>query len=536
MARAAVTVKTFPRPEDAQGGLPAGRFDRYGRRMNDRPATNLPEWTVSEISGALKRTLEETYDHVRVRGEVGKVTVHGSGHVYIDIKDDRSTLSCVIWRGNAGRLRFRPETGMEVVATGKITTFAGQSKYQLVIDQLEPAGVGALLAQLEERKRRLAAEGLFAEERKQLLPFLPEVIGVVTSPTGAVIRDILHRLADRFPRRVLVWPVRVQGETCAAETAAAIRGFNDLPEGGAIPRPDLIIVARGGGSIEDLWGFNDEMVVRAAADSMIPLISAVGHETDWTLIDYAADRRAPTPTGAAEMAVPVRAELLMRVADDRRRLVSGLMRLVDARRTELRSAARALPSPEDLLGGARQRLDMASAKLVHGLGRNAQRHAAKLAEASRRLARLSPEARLAALHARVEGLGKRLASAKESDLRAARRQAAERRTRLGELIARRDRAAQVALARRADRLASLWQLAASFSHEGVLARGFALVLDPDGRPVRSAAAVAAGTRYDVRFADGHAPMVAADPEKPRPTRAKSEGPAGGTGPQGSLFG
>jgi exodeoxyribonuclease VII large subunit len=278
------------------------------------------------------------------------------------------------------------------------------------------------------------------------------------------------------------------------------------------------------------------MVVRAAADSMIPLISAVGHETDWTLIDYAADRRAPTPTGAAEMAVPVRAELLMRVADDRRRLVSGLMRLVDARRTELRSAARALPSPEDLLGGARQRLDMASAKLVHGLGRNAQRHAAKLADASRRLARLSPEARLAALHARVEGLGKRLASAKESDLRAARRQAAERRTRLGEMIARRDRAAQVALARRADRLASLWQLAASFSHEGVLARGFALVLDPDGRPVRSAAAVAAGTRYDVRFADGHAPMVAADPEKPRPARAKSEGPAGGTGPQGSLFG
>jgi exodeoxyribonuclease VII large subunit len=501
--------------------------------MSDTPRTNLPEWTVTELSGALKRTLEETYDHVRVRGEVGKVTVHGSGHVYIDIKDDRAMIAGVIWRGNAGRLRFRPETGMEVVATGKISTFAGQSKYQLIIDTLEPAGVGALLAQLEERKRRLAAEGLFAEERKQLLPFLPNVIGVVTSPTGAVIRDILHRLADRFPRHVLLWPVRVQGETCAAEAAAAIRGFNALPEDGPIPRPDLIIVARGGGSIEDLWGFNDEMLVRTAAESLVPLISAVGHETDWTLIDYVADRRAPTPTGAAEMAVPVRSELLMRVADDSRRLSGGLLRLLDARRTELRSAVRALPGAEDLLASPRQRLDLAAAKLGHGLGRNAQIHARRLAEAARRLARLSPEARLAGLSAKVDGLAKRLGAAREANLRAERRTVVESLQRVVDLAARRDRAIRSAVERRAERLAALAQLAASYGHEAVLARGFALVLDPEGRPIRNASAIAPGVRYDVRFADGHAAMTAADAPPPRPSGSK---PAGGTRGQGSLFG
>ncbi len=501
--------------------------------MDEERASNIPEWTVSEISGALKRTLEDTYDHVRVRGEIGKVTIHASGHVYVDVKDDKACLAGVIWRGNAARLRFRPETGMEVIATGKITTFAGQSKYQLVIEQMEPAGVGALLAQLEERKRRLAAEGLFSEDRKQLLPFLPEVIGVVTSPTGAVIRDILQRLADRFPRRVLLWPVRVQGETCAAEVAAAVRGFNALPETGAIPRPDLIIVARGGGSIEDLWGFNDEVVVRAAAESLVPLISAVGHETDWTLIDYAADRRAPTPTGAAEMAVPVRAELMMRTSDDARRLAAGMLRLIDRRRSDLRSAARALPAPEDLLAGPRQRTDLAAARLLHGLGRNAQRHGTRLAEISRRLSRLSPEARLSALSAKVDGLAKRLAAARDANLRAERRQIVDRRARLGEIAARGDRAITVAMARRRDRLGSLWQLAASYSYEAVLARGFALVRDGAGKPVRTAAELAAGARYDVQFADGHAGMVAVEGERPR-TVAKTK-PSGTPG-QGSLFG
>src|SRR6266700_5954111 len=257
---------------------------------------NLPELTVSELSTALRRTIEDAYGYVRVRGELGKVSYHGNGHVYFDLKDDRACIAGVIWRTTAARIRLKLEAGLEVVVTGRLTTYPGQSKYQIVIDTLEPAGLGALMALLEERKKKLAAEGLFDPARKQLLPFLPDVIGVVTSPTGAVIRDILHRLADRFPRRVLVWPVKVQGDGSAEQIAGAIRGFNALPEAGKIPRPDLLIVARGGGSLEDLWSFNEEIVVRAVADSMIPLISAVGHETDITLIDFAADKRAPTPT------------------------------------------------------------------------------------------------------------------------------------------------------------------------------------------------------------------------------------------------
>ncbi len=285
------------------GSLP---FDpETGEIVEEGDASNLAELTVSELSQSIKRSLEDTFGYVRVRGEVGRVSRPGSGHVYLDLKDDKAVLAAVIWKGTAGRLRFFPEQGMEVVVSGRITTFPGQSKYQIVIETLEPAGEGALMALLEERKKKLTAEGLFDEARKKPLPFLPAVIGVVTSPTGAVIRDILHRLADRFPRHVLVWPVRVQGESCAAEVAAGIAGFNALQRGGPIPRPDLLIVARGGGSLEDLWGFNEEVVVRAAAASDIPLISAVGHETDWTLIDYAADWRAPTPTAAAERAVPV---------------------------------------------------------------------------------------------------------------------------------------------------------------------------------------------------------------------------------------
>src|SRR5262252_3602615 len=270
------------------------------------PRLNIVEWTVSELSSALKRTVEDAYGYVRVRGEVsGFKGASPSGHVYFRLKDDKAVIEAVIWKREYARMRMPPQEGLEVVVTGRLTTFSGSSKYQIVIETLEPAGLGALMALLEERKKKLAAEGLFDPARKQLLPFLPDVIGVVTSPTGAVIRDILHRLEDRFPRHVLVWPVRVQGDNSAAEVAAAIQGFNMLPEHG-LPRPDLIIVARGGGSLEDLWSFNEEIVVRAAAASMIPLISAVGHETDVTLIDFAADRRAPTPTAAAEIAVPVR--------------------------------------------------------------------------------------------------------------------------------------------------------------------------------------------------------------------------------------
>ncbi|HEX8376041.1 MAG TPA: exodeoxyribonuclease VII large subunit, partial [Geminicoccaceae bacterium] len=279
-------------------------------------ATNAPEWSVGDLASALKRTLEDAFGHVRLRGEIsGYRGQHGSGHAYFSLKDGTARIDAVVWKGTFNRLRQKPKEGLEVVATGRITTFAGKSSYQIVVETLEPAGIGAWMALLEERKRLLAAEGLFSAERKRAIPYLPRVVGIVTSPTGAVIRDILHRLADRFPRPVLVWPVRVQGEGAAEEIAAAIRGFNALSPGGPIPRPDVLIVARGGGSIEDLWAFNEEAVVRAAADSAIPLISAVGHETDTTLIDYASDFRAPTPTAAAEAAVPVRAELIGYVDD-----------------------------------------------------------------------------------------------------------------------------------------------------------------------------------------------------------------------------
>ena len=307
--------------------------------MPEAALPNIVELSVTEVSAALKRVVEGEFEHVRVRGEIsGYRGPHSSGHVYFALKDEGARIDAVIWKGVFGRLRMKPEEGMEVIVTGRITTYPGRSNYQIVIETLEPAGLGALMALLEERKRKLAAEGLFEEARKQLLPYLPRVVGVVTSPTGAVIRDILHRLSDRFARHVLVWPVRVQGETAAAEIAAAIRGFNALPEGGPIARPDVLIVARGGGSLEDLWSFNEEIVVRAAAESMIPLISAVGHETDITLIDFAADRRAPTPTAAAEMAVPVRADLIRRIESQTRRLTACWLRGQDERRKDLRAA------------------------------------------------------------------------------------------------------------------------------------------------------------------------------------------------------
>ncbi|MGB6119227.1 MAG: exodeoxyribonuclease VII large subunit, partial [Mesorhizobium sp.] len=305
---------------------------------SDDSPTNAHEFTVSDLSFALKRTVEDQFGNVRVRGEIsGYRGPHSSGHAYFALKDDRARLDAVIWKGVFGRLKFRPEEGMEVIATGKLTTYPGKSNYQIVIDNLEPAGAGALMALLEERRRKLAAEGLFDDDRKQLLPFMPTVIGVVTSPTGSVIRDIIHRISDRFPLHVVVWPVRVQGETTGAEVSAAVEGFNALAPDGDIPRPDVIIVARGGGSLEDLWGFNDEVVVRAVAASHIPVISAVGHETDWTLIDHAADVRAPTPTGAAEIAVPVKAELEATLASLGARLKGSMARALDRQRQAVRA-------------------------------------------------------------------------------------------------------------------------------------------------------------------------------------------------------
>ena len=359
---------------------------------------NVGEFTVSELAGALKRTLEDAYGYVRVRGEISGFKRAASGHFYFSLKDAGACLDAVCWRLTAQRQTFKPEDGLEVVASGRITTFPSRSRYQLIVDRLAPAGVGALMALLEERKRQLAAEGLFAAERKRPLPFLPEVIGVVTSPTGAVIRDILHRLAERFPRRVLVWPVLVQGEFAAEQVAAAIEGFNRLPPGGPVPRPDVLIVARGGGSLEDLWAFNEERVVRAAAASAIPLISAIGHETDTTLIDHAADQRAPTPTAAAELAVPVRAELGQRLGQLDQRLFHGAERELRQLGQRVTGLARGLPDPMALLGQATQRLDDLAERLPHGLRARAERAARDLLGLG---ARLGPPAQALLRHRRL---------------------------------------------------------------------------------------------------------------------------------------
>src|ERR1700736_1771481 len=387
----------------------------------DEPRINIPEWTVSELSAALKRTVEDTYGHVRVRGEIsGYRGPHSSGHAYFALKDEGARIDAVVWRTAFGRMRIKPEDGLEVIATGRLTTYPGRSTYQIVIESLEPAGLGALMALLEQRKQKLAREGLFDEARKQLLPYLPDVIGVVTSPTGAVIRDILHRLADRFPRHVLVWPVRVQGEGSAEQVAAAIHGFNALPAEGPIARPDLIIVARGGGSLEDLWSFNEEIVVRAAAESMIPLISAVGHETDITLIDFASDKRAPTPTAAAEMAVPVRSELFVEVAALARRTMLCWQRGQEGRRNELRAAARALPAASELLAIPRQRLDGAAASLPRGLKANTHAHFRRFAGTSARLTVRVLRGQVAQAKDRKSVSGERMTLSARSLLRARR--------------------------------------------------------------------------------------------------------------------
>ena len=328
---------------------------------------NAPEFSVSELSSVLKRMIEGEFSNVRIRGEVGRVSRPASGHLYFDLKDDKSVIASVTWRGQASKLATQPEEGLEVVATGKITTFAGQSRYQMIVSEMSVAGIGALMAQLEKRKKKLEAEGLFDKNIKKEIPYLPEIIGVVTSPSGAVIRDILHRLSDRFPRKVLLWPVSVQGESCAPDVTAAINGFNKLTPGGAMPRPELIIVARGGGSIEDLWGFNEESVVRAAFESEIPLISAVGHETDTTLIDLASDLRAPTPTAAAEYAVPVRADLMGWLSSMEERRVRSLTSNLEIKRQRLKDLSRGLPTQADLVAMAAQRLDAVSDRLPRAL-------------------------------------------------------------------------------------------------------------------------------------------------------------------------
>jgi exodeoxyribonuclease VII large subunit len=525
-------------------------------QVADDSPSNLIEYSVTELSGSIKRTMEAAFDRVRVRGEIsGYRGPHSSGHAYFALKDDRSRLEAVIWKGSFGKLKVRPEEGMEVIATGKITTFPGSSKYQIVIESMEPAGVGALMALLEERKQKLQAEGLFDRARKQLLPFMPMVIGVVTSPTGAVIRDILHRISDRFPLNVIVWPVKVQGEGAGAEIAAAIRGFNGIEPGGPVARPDVLIVARGGGSLEDLWCFNDEIVVRAAASSDIPLISAVGHETDWTLIDYAADQRAPTPTGAAEMAVPVKADLEAQIANLAARLSGAISRQMEGRRRELRDLMRALPSIDQLLALPRRRFDEAAARLERGLELTAlnkrralervashlrpdvlsariterrQRVNEQALKAERVVERMIDrlQARIARADAVLAGLPTRLSG-----------ETGRSRERLTNIGRRSDAALDIFLKRERSALAAHDRILQSLSYKNVLKRGYAVIRDDADHVLSTAGAVANGAALAIEFADGRVKAVAGEGDgAPSATSRKKpavkpQTPAG----QGSLF-
>ncbi|WP_108484679.1 exodeoxyribonuclease VII large subunit [Oceaniglobus ichthyenteri] len=501
------------------------------------PGENAHEYTVTEIAGAVKRVIEGEFGRVRVRGEVGRVFKARSGHLYFDIKDDRSVLASVTWKGQVAALATVPEEGMEVVATGQLTTFGSQSKYQLTVDDLRPAGVGALMAMLEKRKKTLEAEGLFAEGRKRPLPYLPQVIGVVTSPSGAVIRDILHRLRERFPRQVLIWPVAVQGKDCAPQVARAIRGFNGLTPGGAIPRPDLLIVARGGGSIEDLWGFNEEIVARAAAESDIPLISAVGHETDTTLIDFVSDKRAPTPTAAAELAVPVRADLLALVTGQGARMTGASGRMLAQRGQRLRDVSRALPRLESLLAPARQRLDLAAARLPAALTRHSQGARARLTQAAAVLRPATLRARMDNDTRQINGLAARLAPGLNRAVATQADRLAQRANRLSPVpIAREIDAGRRDLARLADRmqraqterlalahrkLTALERVRLTLGYEETLKRGYVVVLSGDA-VITTKAAAAKAHPLTLRFGDGDYTVGTAPPKKRKPPKSPPE--------------
>ncbi|MBY0564782.1 MAG: exodeoxyribonuclease VII large subunit [Hyphomonadaceae bacterium] len=465
--------------------------------------SNLPELTVSELAQAVKRTVERDFERVRVRGELGRVMIAKSGHLYVDLKDENASISTVMWRSNVQALTFKPEEGLEVVAEGRLSTFPGRSQYQLVAERMSPAGVGALLAQLEKLKAKLTAEGLFARERKKPIPYLPRIIGVVTSPTGAVIRDILHRLQERFPRRVILWPVLVQGPEAAGQVARAIKGFNALQ--GSL-RPDVLIVARGGGSIEDLWAFNEEIVVRAAAESAIPLISAVGHETDTTLIDYASDLRAPTPTGAAEKAVPVRAELIERIEVLEGRLKGGLVRGLEKRRTEVRAVSARLPRLETLFQVPQQRFDRAAERLNAALVANTRMAQSKF---DRVAARLRPQALSQDIARRSDFLARTSA-------------------RLAPAIAR-------TLEAHRKHLDGAARMLESLSHKSVLARGFVMVHREDGTLVRAAKDLSPGDAVELTFADEKQKAII-EPQRAPETDGMKPRPKAKPGPdQGDLF-
>ncbi|MFK7841196.1 MAG: exodeoxyribonuclease VII large subunit [Sphingorhabdus sp.] len=433
---------------------------------------NAPPLSVSDISGALKRVVEDRFGYVRIRGEISGFKRAASGHVYLALKDDKAVLDGVMWKGNAGRLPFQPEDGIEVVVSGKLTTYPGRSKYQVVIDKMELAGEGALMALFEKLKAKLLGEGLFDQNRKKAMPFLPRTIGIVTSPTGAVIRDILHRLADRCPSHVIVWPVLVQGEGAAKQIAAAVNGFSNIAPGGPVQRPDLVIVARGGGSIEDLWSFNEETVVRAVADCSIPIISAVGHETDTTLCDFAADLRAPTPTAAAEMAVPVRAEWLATLSESKARMARSVQRGLMTAQERLEGQRRLMPALTDLLRPHQQRVDEMSERMKYGMSQN-------VAHARTRFSASAGALRPSILKQRVERSQEQL---KRLDMPVS-------------LVQRPlDDARQ--------RLNALWRLAEQLSPDGPLKRGYARVSGLDGKLIANRAAALKAGKLDLHFQDG----------------------------------
>jgi len=472
--------------------------------MPETPAPNDAALSVSDLAASLKRTIETNFDHVVVRGELGRVTIARSGHMYCDLKDQKAVLNTVMWKGQVDRLPFRPEEGLEVIATGRLSIYEGRSNYQMIASSMRPAGAGALMALLEERKKKLAAEGLFAAEHKKRLPFLPRTIGVVTSPTGAVIRDILHRIRDRFPVRVIVWPALVQGDQAAAQVTAGIRGFNAMT---GPDRPDVLIVARGGGSIEDLWPFNEEIVVRAAFESEIPLISAVGHETDTTLIDYVSDARAPTPTGAAEIAVPVRQDLLLQTGEQGERLKRALARRTSQAKDKLNAAR--LPRPETLLQVKRQRLDYASASLPR----------AALA--------LTQKARLALSRLVISP------ASLKSEIRTSKQ-------RLRDVAVRARPALTRLMQQRATTLAAQGKLLETLSYQATLKRGYALVRDSEGKLIRSASPAASAASLKISFADGDVTAIPEGspgvPPSGSPPKAPPEAPrAKPKGQQGSLF-
>lgn len=457
---------------------------------------NARPYSVSELAFALKRTLEDAYGFVRLRGELSKVTHHSNGHVYLTLKDERAAIDGVVWKGSVRGLGVRPQQGLEVIVTGKITSYPAGSRYQIVIETMEAAGVGALLAQLEKLKAKLAGEGLFEPSRKRPLPAMPRVVGVITSPTGAVIRDILHRIRDRWPCQVVVWPVVVQGDAAAAQVSAAIRGFCALDPAGPVARPDVLIVARGGGSVEDLWPFNDEGLARTVAACAIPLISAVGHETDTTLIDFVSDRRAPTPTAAAEMATPVLAELKAAVADLNARMHRCGGRVVEDRRQRIAHADRALKRVPDLVRLAEQRFDIVSGKLGHALGRNAAQHERDLVRVASRLSPLLLQRPQTVQRQRLEAVAQRL------------KPAAERK-----------------LERLSERLEALSKLYVSVDPDRPLQRGFARVTRADGSLVREGASLATGEAVDIKFGDRVTRQAVIDGDASAPPAPPQAAPA-----------